>query len=78
MWVFGGKRKLFKFFLITKFLDQLIILSLDYEFKIKLKLCTTKIAHWWKKTVEYIFFYFSLLQSSTFNTLSKFSFKTII
>lgn len=23
------------FFLITKFLDQLIILSLDYEFKIK-------------------------------------------
>lgn len=46
------------FFLITKFLDQLIILSLDYEFKIKLKLCTTKIAHWWKKTVEYIFFIF--------------------
>lgn len=71
------KENYLNFFLITKFLDQLIILSLDYEFKIKLKLCTTKIAHWWKKTVEYIYF-FSLLQSSTFNTLSKFSFKTII
>lgn len=52
------KENYLKFFLITKFLDQLIILSLDYEFKIKLKLCTTKIAHWWKKTVEYIFFIF--------------------
>lgn len=57
---FWWKKKiiLIFFFLITKFLDQLIILSLDYEFKIKLKLCTTKIAHWWKKTVEYIFFIF--------------------
>lgn len=52
------KENYLNFFLITKFLDQLIILSLDYEFKIKLKLCTTKIAHWWKKTVEYIFFIF--------------------
>lgn len=52
------KENYLKNFLITKFLDQLIILSLDYEFKIKLKLCTTKIAHWWKKTVEYIFFIF--------------------
>lgn len=52
------KENYLNFFLITKFLDQLIILSLDYEFKIKLKLCTTKVAHWWKKTVEYIFFIF--------------------
>lgn len=57
---FWWKKKIILiFFLITKFLDQLIILSLDYEFKIKPEnFVQLKSLIGGKKTVEYIFFIF--------------------